>query len=87
MRIATIWRENPKSHTVQEKARQEKKHAAEKEKKKVAEEKKGKHGKKCTVGQAFTDEAASKPEVIEEEMFLLSDLAEVPTFISRVVDE
>ena len=80
-RAAATWWSNPKSHTSQEQVRQEKKETAEKEKK-------GKRGKKQTVNEAFADETDAKPQDMEGRlaMTLISDLAEVPPFLSGLAE-
>ena len=51
------------------------------------EKEKVKHGKKRTVNEVFMDKTEAKPENIEGEMRLISDLAgpEVPPFLSGLV--
>ena len=59
--------------------RLEKKQAAEKEKK-------GKRGKKRTVNEAFADGTDIKSQDLGDEMTLISDLTETPSFLSGLVE-
>lgn len=73
-KAAMAWRANPKSHTTQEQVRRAKKEAVEKGK--------SKRGKKRAFDEAFTDEMDTKPQDLEDEMVLISDLGEAPPFLS-----
>ena len=81
-RAVTEWRLNPKSHTAQEQARQEKKQAAEEARQERA---KGKRRKKRSADEAFTDEADTNSQKLEDGMTLISDLPEAPEFLTGLI--
>lgn len=72
------WRLNPKSHTAQENVRQEEKQAAEKAKQ---EKSQGKHGKKRPADEAFMGEGDPQPQPLENDLNLMSELAEAPSLL------
>ena len=82
-KLVAGWRENPKSQTAREQAR-EKKRAEE-----AAKNKKGKpRGKKRSADGALKEEGGAAPkEEVKEEMVLISELDELPPFLSGICDD
>ena len=85
-RAVAAWRLNPRSHTAQDQARQEKKQVAEKARQEKAE---AKRGKKRSADEAFTDEGNTMLQQLEDgtDFTLVSNLTEVPPFLAGLVGD